>query len=84
MEHFSPTVLVDGYTVTPEGWMYVLAFALRGVPWAVKVATDPQFDLRGKIDDYNRREKKHYLELDLAHYDKRLAEVKAELKGLIK
>lgn len=24
------------HTVHPPGWMYVLAFALRGVPWAVE------------------------------------------------
>lgn len=37
----SPSVLVrdeygNEHTVTPPGWMYVLAFALRGVPWAVE------------------------------------------------
>lgn len=37
----SPGVVVrDEYgvehTVHPEGWMYVLAFALRGIPWAVE------------------------------------------------
>lgn len=35
-----PSVLVkDEYgneqTVYPPGWMYVLAFALKGIPWAV-------------------------------------------------
>ena len=37
----APTVLVrDDYgnehTVTPPGWMWVLGFAIRGVPWAVE------------------------------------------------
>lgn len=37
---FAPGVVVrDEWgterTVHPPGWMYVLAFALRGVPWAV-------------------------------------------------
>ena len=32
-----PSVLLpDGTTVHPPGWMYVLAFALRGIPWAVR------------------------------------------------
>ncbi len=38
---FAPTVLVrdeygNTHTVTPPGWVWVLAFALRGVPWAVE------------------------------------------------
>ncbi len=40
LEPIRPGVVVrDEYgneqTVYPPGWMYVLAFALRGVPWAV-------------------------------------------------
>lgn len=30
-----PSVLIDGATYFPPGWAYVLAFALKGVPWAV-------------------------------------------------
>lgn len=36
-ETIRPSVLMpDGTTVYPPGWMYVMAFALRGVPWAVR------------------------------------------------
>lgn len=40
-ERIRPGVVVrdeygDEHTVYPPGWMYVLAFALRGVPWAVE------------------------------------------------
>jgi hypothetical protein len=34
MTKFAPTVLVDGYTYTPPGWMWLLAFAREGVEWA--------------------------------------------------
>jgi hypothetical protein len=41
----TPTVLVAGYTVKPAGWMWVLAFARAGVPWALKaVANDKDLD----------------------------------------
>lgn len=40
-ERIAPSVVVrdehgNERTVHPPGWMYVLAFALRGVPWAVE------------------------------------------------
>jgi len=44
VERFAPSVLVPGAgVVQPPGWMWVLAFALRGVPWAVAEALRPQF-----------------------------------------
>lgn len=39
----SPGVVIDGQTVYPPGWMYVLGFALRGCEWAVKEADTPAF-----------------------------------------
>ena len=32
---FAPTVLVDGLTITPPGWMWVFAYAIRGCEWAI-------------------------------------------------
>jgi hypothetical protein len=44
MEKIQPSVLLpNGQTVTPPGWMWVLAFALRGVPWAIEEADKPEF-----------------------------------------
>ncbi len=44
-----PSVLLpNGQTYTPPGWMWVLAFALRGVPWAVEEADKPEFRERVK------------------------------------
>lgn len=42
-ETMAPGVVIDGQTYQPPGWMWVLAFALRGVPWAVTMATSPDF-----------------------------------------
>lgn len=76
---FSPGAVVDGVTVTPESWMWVLVFALQGIPWAVEAVSDPSFNLYGKMKDYKWREAEHYLKIDLNHYEKRLAEAKAAL-----
>jgi hypothetical protein len=36
MASFAPTVLIDGQTVTPPGWMWVLAYAAAGCKWAMR------------------------------------------------
>jgi hypothetical protein len=57
-ESFAPTVYVKGYgTVAPEGWMWVLGFALGGAQWAIDECRKPEFDLRGRIRDYCKRKK---------------------------
>jgi hypothetical protein len=48
-EKFAPSVLLtDEYgnqtTYTPPAWMWVLAFAIRGVPWAVEMVESGVFD----------------------------------------
>jgi len=36
---FAPTVVMPGgRTVTPEGWMWVLGFAMAGCKWAIEAA----------------------------------------------
>jgi len=76
---FSPTAIVDGETVTPEGWMWVLAFALKGIEWAVEKAEDPEYDLRGKMADYEKRKNDYQLTNHMKRLEKELARVKKEL-----
>ena len=38
-----PGVVIDGVTVYPPGWMYVIALALAGVKWAIEEADKPEF-----------------------------------------
>jgi len=66
---FAPTVLIDGVTLTPEGWMWILSFALAGIPWAVRAAMKPEFDLRSYITEYNRR-KRHRTSRTRFSFDK--------------
>lgn len=36
MARFAPSVVLDGTTITPPGWMWVLGFAIGGCEWAVR------------------------------------------------
>ncbi len=40
---FAPSAVIDGRTVTPAGWMWVISFALAGCEWAVTEASKPEF-----------------------------------------
>lgn len=79
-EKFSPSVMIGGKVYVPEGWMWILSYALAGIPWAVKKCTDPEFDLRGQIDDYNKRKKNHFMNIEKGVLEKRLKEIAKELK----
>lgn len=79
---FAPTVLVDGETVAPEGWMWILGFALRGVQWAMDECEKPEFDLRGKMCDYYRRKKVYEITTEIEEIEERLKNLRLELAGL--
>jgi hypothetical protein len=79
-EHFAPQVIVDGITVTPEGWMWILGLALGGSDWAIKLASDPAFDLRGKMADYNKRRNIYYTEEAIVALEKQLEECRSHLR----
>jgi len=36
-------VLHSGERYYPEGWMWILAFAIKGCEWAVKIAEQEEF-----------------------------------------
>lgn len=40
--NIKPGVVIDGQTYYPEGWMYILAFALKGIPWAIELIEKPE------------------------------------------
>ena len=43
MEKYAPSINVNGETVTPRGYEWFIAFALRGCEWAIKEASKPEF-----------------------------------------
>lgn len=68
-EFITPRVtLPDGRVYAPPGWMYILAFALRGIPWAVEAALKPSFDagVREWIREERNREYIESLEAEIA------------------
>jgi len=81
-ESFNPGVMIDGIRYEAEGWMIILAFALRGIPWAVKQADDPEFNLRGKVEDYNRRRNKYFTEQHIERLEQQLKDAKESLEEL--
>ena len=79
---FAPTVIVDGETVTPEGWMWVLGFALGGVQWAIDECEKPEFDLRGKMLDYHRRKHVYETTAEIEMLEKRIEKLRLKLSNL--
>jgi hypothetical protein len=74
---FAPTVVVDGRTVQPESWMWVLGFALAGVTWAVETASTPEFRERCRAGLRLMRDRE--AESEIAHLERRIAVLKASL-----
>lgn len=74
MTKIAPSVLLaNGETMTPEGWMWVLAFALRGVPWALRDTETPAFT--AAVESWRRR-------VLLANCDNEEAEIRANMAAL--
>lgn len=78
---FAPTVVMPGgETVTPEGWMWVLGFALAGCEWAIEAAERDGVQQRAM--DYERRRRIYWQEREIAALETRLADEKAKLTAM--
>ena len=80
VETFAPRVMVDGQAVTPEGWMWVLAFAIRGCDWAIEEASKPEFR-EGVVKSLMERQRKQ-IEESIDHHFKMIETLKKELGRL--
>lgn len=78
MERFAPTVLIDGKTVTPAGWIWVLGFALGGCKWAIKEADKPEF--RQTIRDYLKEQHNENIRNCIQERLKEIERLKKELR----
>ncbi len=58
-ESFAPSVVIDGRTVEPPGWMWVFAFALGGCSWAIKECESERFKQQAR--DWIRDRKRYHL-----------------------
>jgi hypothetical protein len=50
VSHFAPSVLIDGRSFQPPGWMWIWAYAMAEVPWAMKEAMTPEF--RAQVNEW--------------------------------
>ena len=73
---------VNGVTVTPEGWMWVLGFALAGCEWAIKQALDPAFEIDKKFRTYEIRPGLYHRRKDLEALEARIKKTRAEIEQL--
>jgi hypothetical protein len=58
-----PSVMIDGKRVEVPGFMFVLAFALRGIRWAIEEADKPEF--REQVKEWIRNQHNKKIEEEI-------------------
>ena len=71
-----PGVVVDGVTIHPPGWMYVVAWAMAGVAWAVEEADKPDFKERMRA--WLTEQKRANIDAQIKELEDRIAQLKAK------
>lgn len=80
MSSFSPTVLLpDGRTIKPQGWMWVMGFALAGCQWAIDEANTPEFRRRARQAIAEQRRKE--TEAEISALEARITRLRSSLNG---
>ena len=80
IENIPLSVKLDGRTIEFEGWMFVLAAALRGCEWAIEEAEKPGF--RDRIRESMKKREIKALEGVLERKLDEVEAIRKELKGL--
>jgi hypothetical protein len=75
--NIKPGVVIDGQTYYPPGWMYVLAFALKGVPWAIKECEKEGF--KETIKQHLRNEKNKEITESIEYHLQEIEKLKNDL-----
>jgi len=78
IEHFAPTAVVDGRTVTPPGWMWIFAFAINGCKWAIQTADTEEF--KETVRTWLKDRKNHHLQGSIEYHQKEIERLKKELR----
>ena len=76
MEHFKPSIMLDGIAVHPPGWMYVAGFALGGCEWALKEVATPEF--KELVIKYKQQEDAEWINARLDRLFKEIEELKTK------
>ena len=74
---FAPTINLNGRTVTPGGWHWILGFALGGCKWAIKIASTEEF--RKQIRDDLEETRKRDIHQMIEYYESEIARLKETL-----
>ena len=80
METIAPSVVIDGKTVIPKNWMWILGFAIGGCGWAIKEASKPDFIEKVRKDPVKNRAAD--IEETILKYEQRINCLKEELESL--
>jgi len=51
IESFSPSVLIDGHTITPPKEVYIMALALNGCQWAIDLIADNEESFKALMSE---------------------------------
>jgi len=79
MENFAPTINLDGRTIKPKGYEWILGFALGGCDWAIKEASKPEFLEMVRAD--LKKEMIIRLERLIDEYEKKIAVMKDDIES---
>lgn len=84
---FAPSVVVDGQTYMPPGWLWIASFAAAGCDWAQKELSNPS--VKKQMDDFIKERKRLrlteslvYVRQEAASLKQREADLLAELQAL--
>ena len=81
MAGFNPSIVVDGHSVEVPGILWIFAFALRGVPWAVEEMRKPEVEAQLKA--YLLKQKMHNRQKTIDYLSTRLNhQMKEQLEDL--
>jgi len=81
MQHFATSVNVDGETITPKGYVWVLGFALAGCEWAIKKASTPEFLSMVRAD--LKKEQIEALERAIQHHESEIVMLTDNIEELM-
>ena len=76
---FAPSVVMPGgRVVQPEGWMWILGYALAGCQWTLDKADTAEF--KAQVLEGRKAMRDRELESEIAHLECRLAELRNKLR----
>jgi len=80
-KHFAPGIRTEGgETWHPPGWMWTLAFAMKGCEWAVEECKKPEFEQ--VKNEWLRQQKEWRLKQAKERVEKELAKIESDLAAI--